>query len=246
MVLLDDIDPLPTTCLCVCVCVVLVCAGKTKDTLTQTASELKAALQNVTVGSSTNLASKRLNPSAREFTPSSSTSAPLNPNSTEFTPRDLLLPSKQLPPSTSSSLNPNCQEFVPGAKALNVTASAFVPKVGLPTSLQNGDLGIGADELDNEDIKAIIPSDDELPVLETQDIVSRFTRIADVKESDQEGCDQLLKTTAEMLLKATMYPGSFDRLKLNIATTIEKWPPADSTLHNLAEMIIYWVRLGSI
>ena len=100
---------------------------------------------------------------------------------------------------------------------------------------------MGPDDFDDGDIRNIIPNEEEIPVLETQDVVGRFERIAEVGESDREGCEQLLKATAELLLKATMYPGSFDRLKLNVATAVEKWPPADSSLQNLAEMITYWV-----
>ena len=214
-----------------------------EDTHSATASELKDALKHVKVGTSTKLGShKALNPTAPEFTPATSTSStPLNPNSTEFTPRGVTLPTKQLP--QSSPLDPNCPEFVPTFN-LNVNATEFVPKTGLPVSMQNGDIGIDPDELDDrEEIKNLIPQEEEVPILEPQDIVEKFERVAEVKTEDQEGCDQLLKATAEMLLKATMYPGSFDRLKLNIITTLGKWPPVDATLLNLAEMIIYWVGL---
>ena len=218
------------------------CTGKTKvseDVLSPTASELKAAMKNVTVGTTTNLSSsKPLNPSAPAFTPSSS--VPLNPNSAEFTPRGVTLPTKHLP-SQSSQLNPNSAEFVPSSKSpLNVNASDFVPTVAVPTSLQNGNIGI--DELvDQEELKNLIPQEEEVPVFEPQDIVGRFERVVEVGAEDQEGYDHLLTTTAEMLLKATMYPGSFDRLKLNIVTSVEKYPPVDATLQNLAEMIIHWV-----
>lgn len=108
--------------------------------------------------------------------------------------------------------------------------------------MQNGEMGMGTDELDDQDeIKNLIPQEEEPPILEPQDIVGRFEKVAEVQAEDQEGHDALLTTTAEMLLKATMYPGSFERLKLNISTTVEKWPPTDATLQNLAEMIIYWV-----
>ena len=173
----------------------------------------------------------------------STSSTPLNPNSTEFTPQGVTLPTKQLP--QSSSLDPNCPEFVPSFKSTwNVDATEFVPKTGVPVSKQNGDIGMGLDELDNwEEIKNLIPQEEEIPILKAQDIVEKFERVAKVSAEDQEGCEQLMKVTADMLLKATMYPGSFNQLKLNIASTIGKWPPISATLQNLAEMIIYWVGL---
>ena len=211
-------------------------SGKTEDNLSPTVSEVKTAIQNLSVGTT-----RPLNPSAPAFTPSSSSI--LNPNSTEFTPQaQTILAMKQQ--VQSSSLNPDCPEFVPNPKSppLNIAASEFIPKVGLPPSMQNGDMGMGPDELDDqEEIKNLIPQEEEIPVLEPQDIVEGFEKLEKVSAEDQEGYDQLLKATAEMLLKATMYPGSFDRLKLNISTVIQKWPPTESTLKNLGEMIIHWV-----
>ena len=205
-------------------------------------------MKHVTVGTSTKLGGshKPLNPSAPEFTPfTAASSTPLNPHSAEFTPRarELLLATKQLP--LSSGLDPNCPEFVPNSKpALNADAAEFVSKVDIPVSMQNGDIGMSPDDLEGqEEIKNLIPQEEEIPVLEPLDIVRGFMRVADVEAEEQEGCDELLKTAAEMLLKATMYPGSFDRLKLNIATAVRKWPPVKATLVNLAEMIIYWVGL---
>ena len=210
-------------------------SGNTEESLSPTASELKTALKHVSV-----VTNRALNPSAPAFTPSSS--SVLNPNSTEFTPQGKVV-TKQLP--QSSALNPNSPEFVPSLKSppLNVAASVFIPKVGLPPSMQNGDMGMGMDEQadDQEEIKNLIPQEEELPVLEPQDIVGGFEKVVEVSAEDQEGYDQLLMATAEMLLKATMYPGSFERLKLNITTTVQKWPPAESTLKNLGEMIIHWV-----
>ena len=210
--------------------------GKTEDNLSPTVHEVKAAIQNLSVSTSGSL-----NPSAPAFTPSGS--SPLNPNSTEFTPRAQLISAiKHAQPS--SSLNPNCPEFVPNPKSppLNATASEFIPKVGLPPSMQNGDTGMGPDELDDqEEIKNLIPQEEEIPILEPRDIVEGFEKIEQVSAEDQEGYDQLLMATAEMLLKATMYPGSFDRLRLNISTAMQRWPPTVSTLKNLGEMIIHWV-----
>lgn len=217
--------------------------SSTEDNLSPTVREVKSAIQNLSVATS-----RPLNPSAPSFTPFGSGLSTLNPNSTEFTPQaeaqSSILAMKQV---QSYSLNPNCPEFVPNPKSppLNVTASEFVPKVGLPTSMQNGGVGMGPDELgDPEEIKNLIPQEEEVPVLEPQDIVEGFEKVEKVSAEEQEGYDQLLKATAEMLLKATMYPGSFDRLKLNISTAIQKWPPTASTLTNLGEMIIHWV--GSI
>ena len=101
---------------------------------------------------------------------------------------------------------------------------------------------MGADELgDQEEIKNLIPQEEEVLVLEPQDIVERFERVAEVSAGDKDGSDELLKTVAEMLLKATMYPGSFEKLKVNVATTLQKWPPVKSSRENLSQMIIHWV-----
>lgn len=110
--------------------------------------------------------------------------------------------------------------------------------------MQNGDVGMGPGELDDqEEIKNLIPQEEAIPILEPQDIVEGFEKVEKVSAEEQEGYDQLMKAAAEMLLKATMYPGSFDRLKLNITTAIQKWPPTESTLKNLGEMMIHWVRV---
>lgn len=206
---------------------------KTEDNRSPTITEVKAAIQNLSV--------RPLNPSAPAFTPSAGSST-LNPNSTEFTPQSIVA----IKQAQSSSLNPNCPEFVPNPKSppLNIAASVFIPKVGLPPSMQNGDVGMGPGELDDqEEIKNLIPQEEAIPILEPQDIVEGFEKVEKVSAEEQEGYDQLMKAAAEMLLKATMYPGSFDRLKLNITTAIQKWPPTESTLKNLGEMMIHWVRV---
>ena len=209
----------------------------TNSTLSSSIDEVKAAIKAVSLDTN-----RSLNPCAPTFTPFGPPST-LNTESTKLAPHAQGIEALKQQVQ-SSHLNPNCPEFVPGVRSppLNVGASVFVPKVGLPPAMQNGDMGMVPSEIDEqEEIKNLIPQEEELPILEPQDIVKGFEKVEVVSGEDQEGYDHLMMAAAEMLLKATMYPGSFERLKVNISTVIQKWPPADSTLKNLGEMIIYWV-----
>lgn len=191
------------------------------------ASEIKAALKE---GPKV----KGLDPTSKEFTPSDGTklsdsangTSSLNPNSAEFVPTSYSTkhqPQQQGGPQ--SSLNPRTEEFVP-AGVLNPQASNFVPK--LPLFMQNG----GVDE------SQVPPGATEVPPpLDPADILQGFER---VHPEDVAG-EPLLKSGAELLVKGTLYPGSYDRLVLNMNTVIETQTPSMETQTNLAEMIVHWV-----
>ena len=185
-----------------------------------------------------------LNPLTPEFSSSGTVNGTSNHGNTRQT--SALSPSTfgKFPPhtQTASQLNPHSDEFVPKSTlpTLSATAPEFVPQEGLPLSMHNGDPGrkdsgeAGKEELD------FAPTEEEIPSLKPNDILHGFQHAADQKDDDV-GSETLLKVTAEMLIKATLYPASFDRLKLKLENTVKAWPPTDETLTNLAEMLIHWV-----
>ncbi len=107
--------------------------------------------------------------------------------------------------------------------------------------MQNGDLpSPSGDEFESANFS--IQPEDELPILKVEDILRGFERVAKPSQDD-DGGDMLLKSSADMLLKATMYPASYDRLKKRLQTTVKAWPPSEATMANLAEMLVHWVCL---
>ena len=75
-------------------------------------------------------------------------------------------------------------------------------------------------------------------------IVRGFERAAPTDQMDS-GSDPVLKAAAEMLLKVSYYPGSFDELGKNFQATLSSWTPSEDILTNLAEMLVHWVSLIS-
>ena len=234
-------------------------------------SELKAVLKEGTKVAnpltqefpSTTNTSTKLNPTAQPFSPFTSVSQPsrFNPNSAEFVPTQTTAPSISNPSliltkntlsstqtpqhqntSASSSLNPNSEVFVPKT-TLNIAAPEFVPKIGLPPSMQNGDASLPekVDDVDL-DLLQLKYNEEEEPVLQPQDIMDGFERV--VTEGGKEGSDRnspLLKLVADVLIKGTLYPGSFEKHVMKIEESIQQSPPSQETLQNLAEMIVHWV-----
>ena len=230
-------------------------SGSMRETLStgtpQLASELKAALKagaKVATLNSQDLNSPatKLNPTAQPFSPSLSVSqSQLDPSSTEYLPSTTKLPpSSTLTPqsqktSWSSSLNPNSQEFVPRSTTLNAAAPEFMPKIGLPPSMQNGNLNL-QESVDDLDVDLLqLDAEVAVPFLEPQSIVDGFERVVVQKEGEDGSL--LLKLVADILIKATMYPGSFESHKTKIEEAINKLPPNEDTMRNLAEMIVHWV-----
>lgn len=126
---------------------------------------------------------------------------------------------------------------------LNIAAPEFVPKIGLPPSMQNGDASLPdkVDDLDL-DLLQLKYNEEEEPVLQPQDIMDGFERV--VAEGGKEGSDRnspLLKLVADVLIKGTLYPGSFEKHVMKIEESIQQSPPSQETLQNLAEMIVHWV-----
>jgi hypothetical protein len=108
--------------------------------------------------------------------------------------------------------------------------------------MQNGQLEEGED---NENpIQSTVPIDDEEfneeePLLLTpRDVLSGFK--CPVKQDGDVASESLLKATAEVLIKTTMYPGSFERGGMKLEHTVNAWTPTEDTLTNLAEMLIHW------
>ena len=231
-------------------------SGSTRETSStgnsQLASELKAALKagaKVATLNSQELTSPahpatKLNPTAQPFSPSVSQSQ-LDPSSAEFLPSTAKLPpSSTLTPqsqktSWSSSLNPNSQEFVPRSTTLNAAAPEFMPKIGLPPSMQNGNPNL-QESVDDLDVDLLqLDAEVAVPFLEPQSIIDGFERVVVQKEGEDGSL--LLKLVADILIKATMYPGSFESHKTKIEEAINKLPPNEDTMRNLAEMIVHWV-----
>ena len=101
--------------------------------------------------------------------------------------------------------------------------------------MQNGD----PDLTEKFEDAGFLP-DDEIPTLNAVDIIRGFDKVTRL-DQDDVGSDMLLKAAADMLLKATIYPATFERLRLKLETTVKAWPPSVDVLKNLAEMIIHWV-----
>lgn len=106
----------------------------------------------------------------------------------------------------------------------------------VPQPSANGDpslLGNGG-SFDEEEL-------DQRDYLSVKDIMQAYEKAAPTR-TDDLGSEPVLKGAAEMLLKASYYPGSFDEIGKNFQATLSNWLPSDSTLVNLAEMLVYWVR----
>lgn len=107
--------------------------------------------------------------------------------------------------------------------------------------MQNGQLDDEVEATETSVIRNEDAFDEEEPLsLTPNDIIGGFDHPIDQKDN-MEG-EMLLKATAEMLIKSTIYPASFDRWKQRLERTINAWPPKIDSLTNLAEMLIYWVR----
>ena len=128
----------------------------------------------------------KLNPGAQPFTPSVLTdgTSGLNPTSvtngrgassdtrSSFSPKFPIFGSGA-GSGTTPNLNPHSQEFVPrslpAGKSLNAQAPEFVPKVGLPPGMQNGDPSL-TEQFD-------LQQEDELLTLQASDIVQGFEKV---------------------------------------------------------------------
>ena len=213
----------------------------------------------------------KLNPTAPVFSPTgtppqtspaSSSSSKLNPSTPEFSPTGLIngtgsggnhgntSHSNALSVSVfgkfPSPLNPRSGEFIPKSvtrshgnpQPLNVAAPVFVPT--LLTTMQNGELeerGTAGSTAGQAD--ADIVREDEALSLKPNDIIHGFRYAVD--QTGDVASESLLKAAAEMLIKATIYPASFERWKLKLENTVKAWPPIPDSLSNLAEMLIHWV-----
>ena len=110
--------------------------------------------------------------------------------------------------------------------------------------MQNGQLD---DEEDEDPLRSTAPprEDDESnegePLLFTpKDILSGVTLPVEQGEEDVSSAP-VLKAAAEVLIKTTLYPGSFDRGTTKLENTVNAWLPTEGTLANLAEILIHWV-----
>ena len=215
--------------------------------------------------------SPKLNPSAPAFSPtgskgplspSSGTSSTLNPTTPEFSPSGLnITPSNASHSSQNTQataltvkhtqLNPRSGEFVPKSilpvhattllnTSLNVSAPVFVPQEDLPSTMQNGQLG--EEDEATAGINGADLAEEEPLSLTPKDIISNFD--PPISQENDVASESLLKAAAEMLIKSTIYPASFERWKLKLENTVTAWTPTDDSLTNLAEMLIYWVSYG--
>lgn len=170
----------------------------------------------------------KLNPSAPVFTPAFTTSS----STTSSAMPHPIYTKYSIPATTSSSsttstsrLDPTSKEFVPSGHSL--AATNLSPEInGNPNLYGNGD---------------VIPEED-YGYLDVKSIVRGFERAAPTDPKDPSG-DPILSGAAEMLLKVYNYPASFDELGKNFQTTLSSWKPSESTLINLAEMLVHWVSV---
>ena len=212
--------------------------------------------------------------SVHPTSPPLATTSKLNPTSPEFSPsagmngRNSTVPRTQTYNSSPSitytgrqtTLNPNSGEFIPKLisprllttsavstnSSLNASAPAFVPHVPLPTGMQNG----APDDEEDSHQAAVVPpvekeedfDEEEHLLLTSKDILAGVEFPVD--QTEDMASDPTLKVTADVLIKMTIYPGSFDRGKMTLEHTVKAWLPTKGTLTNLAEMLIHWVRLS--
>ena len=105
--------------------------------------------------------------------------------------------------------------------------------------MQNGNPNL-PESVDDLDVDLLqLDAEVSVPFLEPQSIVDGFERVVVQKEGEDGSL--LLKLVAEILIKATMYPGSFESHKTKIEEAIKKLPPNQDTMCNLSEMIVHWV-----
>ena len=130
--------------------------------------------------------------------------------------------------SDSAPTRPIISKLQPlSTSQLNVRAAEFVPSVPLENSQQDS----------TEPTPSEPPPEDGLPSSPT-DIIAGFRPVVKVKGLESE---PIMKAAAEMLVKGTLYVGSFERLQIKLVNTLQAFPPSDDVYQNLAEMLIYWV-----
>lgn len=171
---------------------------------------------------------KQLNPSVAAFVPSLTVistralaSKGISPIFTKFAVNNSSSNSSSLNVPKTSQLNPESSEFVP--------SSSLIPN-GAPDIYDNGDLGLEGEK-----------EEADQGWFGVMDIVRGFEWAAP-REPKDVSFEPVLTAGAEMLLKVYNYPASFHEIGMKFETTLRACSPSDSTLINLAEMLIHWVR----
>ena len=183
----------------------------------------------------------KLNPSATDFIPKFDTLSLSITTQTTSTTTSHPVYSKYSTPtnpdSSTSTLNPTSEEFVPSRNlVLPKDAKEFVPSLFGSAELSripNGDTqdyGNGV-EFDDEDIDGY---------LNVNDIMRGYEKAAptDLQDSSNR---RVLEDAANMLLRVLYYPGSFEKMATDFKSTLITLNPSESTLMNLAEMLVHWV-----
>ena len=213
------------------------------------ASEIKEAVnqgvkvanevQPATPESSSVVSGKKMNPDAPTFVPGNSPTSGVSPS----------LPGKHPPVSSEqgnsmSELNPNVKEFVPSGKSsmLNVAAADFVPSPRL-LIVENGDpdqFYPPVEEIDFDPLQKDVGTT-ELAMQDPKYLTEWFYKPGSVLESDI-GYENLLEYCAEILVKATLYPDSFENRQQILQNMMSSRQLSEGAYTNLAEMLIHWVR----
>lgn len=120
--------------------------------------------------------------------------------------------------SSPAKLNPRSNEFVPKSR-LNVMAAEFIPLSYLPVSEPS------------ENGKSSPVNDDDLTTL---DILEGFDRRSAID-------DPLLVEVADMLINATIYPGTYDKCLMDLSDSIKSTYPSDEVLCDIGDMLLQWV-----
>ncbi len=108
---------------------------------------------------------------------------------------------------------------------LNVTASEFVPSFSVETEYENGLEGLSIEESPDN-------------ILSIDEILSGFEPVSYVGDLSAQ---PIMRDAAEMLVKGTLYVGSFNQFKEKVLKTLSHFTPSPSVFENLAEMLVYWV-----
>ena len=144
---------------------------------------------------------------------------------------------RSTPPGETPTGHPNPDTLA--KKGLNVLAPVFVPRDPLPTTMPTGQLDDKQETESGVITNEGVFDEEKLLALTPNDIINGVDYPCPDMKTDIGG-ESLLKATAEMLIKSTINPASFDHWKLRLEQIVKAWPPEIDSLTNLAEMLIHW------
>lgn len=177
-------------------------------------------------------ATSKLDPLSPEFSPLGSPFDSKNPLPTLNGPsRGLELGSSYAHselPAPPQPIVSKMQNISLSTPQLNASAPEFIPSFTMQPSAERAADPVVTVEQIQEEVSSLGPDD----------IIHGFTPVGEVGNPDSEN---VIKAVAEVLIKGTLYIGSFDRFKLKVMVTLSSFPTSPALFDNLAEMLIHWV-----